>query len=412
MAGSPGRAVASGLASQTAATLPLALLGSQAPEMQDHFGFGDAALGAVVAAYFLVAGVGAPRGGRMVDRFGSQLGLRATSALIVVSLLVGAAAQSFAVIVVGMLVGAVATAIATPASNVVLVAHVPPSRRGVAFGIKQSSVPLAATLAGLAVPLVALTIGWRWSFLFATVTAVIAAVLAPADPADPDDPSRAAGAARPALGRPDPAAGAASGGRDRGIVSRPLVLMALVAVFAAVAVSTLNPFLVRAGTEAGFSTGAAGVMLSVAAAGLVASRIAWGFAIDRADLDPAVVVAFMISVGVVGFVLLATGRPVTFAVGALIAYGFGWAWPGVQFLAATRYWPDNPGEASGVVQLGAFTGATVGPLAFGVTVEAFDFSIGYLAAAVVAVVAATVAWLVARTSPARTGGVGLEEPSA
>lgn len=37
-------------------------------------------------------------------------------------------------------------------------------RRGFAFGVKQSAVPLTAMLAGLAVPVFAVTVGWRWAF--------------------------------------------------------------------------------------------------------------------------------------------------------------------------------------------------------------------------------------------------------
>ena len=43
----------------------------------------------------------------------------------------------------------------------------PARRRGAAFGIKQAAAPLATLLAGLAIPVFALTLGWRAAFLAA-----------------------------------------------------------------------------------------------------------------------------------------------------------------------------------------------------------------------------------------------------
>jgi MFS family permease len=189
------------------------------------------------------------------------------------------------------------------------------------------------------------------------------------------------------------------------------LLLAGVGVLASTAVGTLNPFLVRAGTEVGFATGSAGVLLSVSALGLIASRVLWGAALDRTGLEPVRIVALLLGVGVIGYGLLATTHRASFAVGAIIAYSFGWAWPGVQFLAGVRLWPDNPGEASGVLQMGAFMGATAGPLSFGLLVERTSFTTGYAAAACVAALGAAMAALLARdlarraarTDPARAG---------
>jgi hypothetical protein len=44
---------------------------------------------------------------------------------------------------------------------------------GLAFGIKQAAIPLATLLAGAAVPVVALTVGWRWAYVMAAGLAVL-----------------------------------------------------------------------------------------------------------------------------------------------------------------------------------------------------------------------------------------------
>ena len=372
----PGRALSSGLAAQTAGAMPIALLGAQAPELQTQFGFGDAALGAAVAAYFLAAGLFAPMGGRVVDRRGPAFGLRLTGALSAVSLVIEATAQSFGVMVVGVLVGSLGQAIVTPASTVALIQHVPKHRQGFAFGLKQSAVPLAASLSGLSLPLVALTVGWRWSFVAMLIFPLLGAVLAPVGSG--------------------PELSSARSSSPRARPPRALVKLALVGVLAAGAVSTLNPFVVRGGTEAGFSTASAGILLSIAAGCLIVSRVVWGWILDRTGIEPVVVVFALLSTGVVGFALLATGVRASYAAGAVIAYGFGWAWPGVQFLAGVQIWSDNPGEASGVLQLGAFMGATVGPLVFGVLAQQRNFSVAFLVPMVASGCAAVMAGFLAR----------------
>ncbi|NNL84168.1 MAG: MFS transporter [Myxococcales bacterium] len=354
----------------------MALIGAMAPELQAEFGFGDAELGMIAALYFVPAIVLGRYGGMLVDRLGPAVGLRATGAIVIACLLVAATAESFAMLLVGSFIGATSMALATPASNVVLVHHVPEKHRGLAFGLKQSAVPLAATLSGLALPLIALRAGWRWAFAVMIVFPLASLLLAPATPVEHR-----------------------SVGEWPGVRLRPpraLLLLAGVGVFAAMAVGTLNPFLVRAGIEAGFSAGAAGVVLSVAAASLIVTRVAWGAVLDRTGADPLRVIFLLLAVGSLGYAMLAAGTMVPFAIGAIIAYAFGWAWPGVQFLAGLRLWPENPGEATGILQMGAFLGATIGPLVFGVLAERISFAAGYTASAVVAAVAAGLVALLIR----------------
>ncbi len=373
----PGLAITVGLAAQTSGTVPIALIGAIAPELQAELGFGDSQLGLLAALYFFTAALLAPYGGRLVDRLGPAVGLRATGALVVVGLLVEATAQSFPLLLLGALIGAASLALATPASNVVLVHHVAPGRRGLAFGLKQSAVPLAAALSGLAVPLIALRAGWRWAFVVMLVFPLASLVLAPDTPVEHRSTGKDWKADRP---RPP----------------RALVLLAGVGLFAATAVGTLNPFLVRAATEAGFSTGGAGLLLSVAAGTLIVARVVWGVVLDRSGVDPLWVIFGLLAVGSLGYALMGTAAMVPFSVGAVIAYSFGWAWPGVQFLAGVRLWPDNPGEASGLLQRGAFIGAMSGPLAFGFLAERTSFGTANSVAAVFAATAAALAALVAR----------------
>ena len=52
-------------------------------------------------------------------------------------------------------------------------------RQGLAFGAQNSGATLGALLAGLALPVVAIPLGWRWAFVLVAALALAAAALAP-----------------------------------------------------------------------------------------------------------------------------------------------------------------------------------------------------------------------------------------
>jgi MFS family permease len=90
-----------------------------------------------------------------------------------------AAAPSTLWLLARLALAGVPTALSQPAANELLMARVAPQRRGFAFAVKQSAIPVSTLLAGLAVPVVALTIGWRWAFLFAAVLGLLTVAAVP-----------------------------------------------------------------------------------------------------------------------------------------------------------------------------------------------------------------------------------------
>ncbi len=62
-----------------------------------------------------------------------------------------------------------ANSVAQPAINLFMAEQVPLERQGLAFGIKQSAIPGAILVSGLALPLIALPLGWRSAFALAGV---------------------------------------------------------------------------------------------------------------------------------------------------------------------------------------------------------------------------------------------------
>src|SRR5829696_7279082 len=57
-------------------------------------------------------------------------------------------------------IAGLANAVSHTAANLSLAREVPASRQGLSFGIKQAAIPVATLLAGLAVPTIAVTLGW------------------------------------------------------------------------------------------------------------------------------------------------------------------------------------------------------------------------------------------------------------
>ena len=66
----------------------------------------------------------------------------------------------------------------------------------------------------------------------------------------------------------------------------------------------------------------------------------------------------------------------------------GWGWAGLFNLAIVRLNPDAPGVATGITQTGTYVGAGAGPLLFGWIADNFSTERAWVAAALLALVAA------------------------
>src|SRR3712207_8300789 len=82
--------------------------------------------------------------------------------------------------------------------------------------------------------------------------------------------------------------------------------------------------------------------------------------------------------------------------GTLLAFGAGWGWPGLFNFAVVLTNPGAPAAATGITQTGASGGAALGPLVFGLVVEATSYDVAWLVSGAIAL-AALAAILVARS---------------
>ncbi len=375
------RPVLLAVAVATAGVLPAFLTGGLAVQIRAEMGFGSAALGLAVALFFVSASTASVVMGRLVERIGSHRGMRlavfgSAASLLCVALFAG----SWTGLVVCLVFGGLANAVAHPATHLSLAREVPKGRQGLSFGIKQAAIPSATLLAGLAVPGIALTFGWRWAFAGGALLALIVALLVPKE----------------RLGGVKKVAEARSSDAPIG----PLVLLAFGIGLGSAAATPLGAFVVESSVATGLGVGAAGLLLALGSAASIVVRVLFGRLADGMGGGRLLLVGGMLGAGVAGFVMLATGSPALVVPGVLLAFAAGWGWPGLFNFAVVRTNPGAPAAATGVTQTGASGGAAVGPVLFGLVVEAAGYGTAWLLSGALAL-AALVAILAGRRAVLR-----------
>ena len=356
------------VAVSTVVTLPVFLVGSLAVQIRPDLHFNAATLGLVVACYYATAAAASVPAGQLAERVGGVRVMRVAALVSALALgLVAGVVRTWPALVAALILAGVASSAVQPAANLFLSRRVDARHQGLAFGIKQSAVPLAALLGGLAVPSLALTAGWRWAFAVAAVLAVGASLAVPR----PRRPLAVRRTARPPRPRPEPV--------------RPLAALAAGFGLALMACTSLGAFLVTSAVGAGIGRGAAGLLAALASCASLGARVIVGLLADRRQGRHFPVVAGMIGVGAIGFLLLAAGAltrlvPLLVA-GALLAYGAGWGWNGLFNFAVVRTHSISPARATGVTQTGGRVGGMIGPLVFGLLAVHLSFAVAWGVAA-------------------------------
>ena len=355
------RASIGALTTTIAVSVPVFLVGGLAVQIGDELRFSPAGLGLAVSAYFGASALASVPAGYLVERFGATRVSRAGIALAVASLLgVAAFANTLWSLILILALGAAANAMGQLASNTALSRHVPPRRQGLSFGIKQAAIPVATLLSGAAVPVVALTLGWRWAFVFVAGLAAATLLLVPNEPATTS--ARSAKTAKRATGA--------------------LIVIGVGATLAAAAANALGTFLVDSAVARGISPGPAGLALTLGSAVCVTSRILGGWLADRWPDRAITMISGLLLTGAIGLSLLAVpGNPALVA-GVVLGFGFGWAWPGLMNFAVVRLHPQAPAAATSITQTGVYAGGCIGPLGLGTLATAAGYPTMWVVAAV------------------------------
>jgi len=391
--GQPRGILAYAIVATTATTLPVFLLGALEPVLRGALGLRPGTEGLAVGGFFLAGVVGAVWAGRLLHRVRASVLVRAGAAAsagasgAVAGLVHGAVGLAGALVVAGA-----ANGVLQPGVNELLARLVRPGRRGWAFGVKQAAIPCATLIAGLALPLVALRSSWRFAYGGAALLALAMALLG-----------------APGVGRRGEVPHAATPLHVPGVL---LVVSAAMALGAGAA-NALGAFGVASLVHDRVQPATAGYVAALGSFAGLGTRLAMGWVADRHLARPLATVGLMLAVGAVGYAALATGLRALLLAGVVLGYAGGWGWNGLVNFAVSQLWPDHPGQATALVQAGAFAGSVVGPIGFGALVESAGFhaawvidGLGALGAAAGMLGAASVLYYHGRGSRRRLGRAG------
>ncbi len=137
------------------------------PLLQEEFGMGYAALGSVVAAFFLASGIGQTFVGVAVDRWGGRRVLAVGMATL--SLATGALAfvPAFWMFLPLAVLAGIGNCVFHPADFAILATRVHPSRTGRAFSIHAFGGTLGYVVSPVLLSLLGFAIGWRAALIVA-----------------------------------------------------------------------------------------------------------------------------------------------------------------------------------------------------------------------------------------------------
>jgi sugar phosphate permease len=303
-------------------------------------------------------------------------GLAATSAFLVLA----AQVDGLWPLCVALTLAGAAGASVNAASGRAVLRWFAPERRGLAMGLRQTSVPLGAALAATTLPFLVtgvggVSLGFGALAAFCLVSALLALALVREPPA----------ASAPAAA-PVPAAGADERERDRrrafrGVVAASTCLVVGQTVFVAFVVEMLHG-------ERSVSLHAAGLVFAAAQVLGASARVVVGTWSDHTPdrLSPLRLVAAVTAAGMLVLALVLQAPlpvllPVTVIVGAATI-----CWNGVAFTAAGELAPPGrTGRSLGLQSTANYLVASLTPYVFGTLISAAGFAVGF---AVVAIPAA------------------------
>lgn len=393
----PGtRVVFVSMLSTTLGILPAYLTAGLAVLVREDLGFTRSALGVAISAFFLVSALGSVPAGKFAERRGTRLTL-AVSAMFAAAAFVGIAmAQNWWWLVGALLFGGAANAMPAPATNRFMLENVRRQRQGLAFAFKQISFPMATFGAGLAVPLIGLTVGWRWAYVIGAIVALTSCwYFFTRLPPDPTPAPRGPKEDRVKAPAPD----------------QPMWILVALAFGASLATaggSSLASFYVESAVDGGLSPGAAGLGLSAGSLFGVGARLSFGAVADRMRRPLRfrhVAALFVVgALGLFGLTVTAT-QVAVLMLSTVVAFGAGWGWHGLFHLAVVKSSPRAPAAATGVVMVGLFLGGIYGPTAFGFIAEQVSFAASWTFLAVAMLTGAVILTLVDRRIEAKSGTI-------
>lgn len=366
------------------AVIPVWLIGGLAVEIRDELLLTDAQLGLVTGSFMAASAMLSIPGGLIVRRWGWTRGIRVVAALTGLACLgIATLAQDWRWLVLFIGVAGASHAIGQPSANLALLEGVPRQRQGLAFGIKQSSIPAGTMFAGVSVPLVGVTLGWRWAFAIVTIACLLLAAGALGSRHRRDD---RANIPRPRVGRRFPT-------EER----LPLLLLALGGGLGTAASNTLGAFTVVHAAGLGLDSSAGGLLLAAGSTANIVARLLLGSIADRFDTDNEALVSAMMAIGSLGFLTIALAPTVpVLVIAVIVAFVTGWGWNGLYHLATMQRYRSSAASVTGLTGTFLSIGGSIGPIVFGLLAEGHSFRVAWFASAATSLAAGILIGLAGR----------------
>ena len=366
--------VATVMLAMTLGSLPIFLLGAFSPEIQEALGLSDARFGAVFAAYFVAAMLLSFPAGNLSEWRGPGWTMSVAAVGVAVSLVgVGLSRTGFH-LAMAVLLGGIANTLTQPAGNLALARALPPRRLGLAFALKQSSIPIASMIGGLAVPTLGLLLGWRLTIALGALPAIGVLIMARVTvPQRGRAPRRATGRGSTPL--------------------RPLLLLTIAGICGAAGSTGMIAFFVDSARTGGVGPAAAGIWFACAGVAAIAGRLLGAWLADGWKRRPPLTLclAAFFGLGAVGYFMLAFADTWPLRVACTFpAFVAGWGWQGMFHHATVTFSPNAPARATGITQTGLSIGAFVGPITFGAVVDASSFRTAWIVVAALMAAAGTI----------------------
>ncbi len=141
------------------------VIGILAPDLQDMFGWSETDYSSIVTSFQIAYALGLVSMGRLLDYIGTRRGFAGALSLWSIAGMAHALAGSVIGFASARFALGIAEAANFPAAIKTVAEWFPKKERAFATGLFNSGTNIGALLAPIAVPIIAVTMGWQWAFI-------------------------------------------------------------------------------------------------------------------------------------------------------------------------------------------------------------------------------------------------------
>ena len=330
-----------------------------APVAQTEIGVPASAVGIVTALIYFAATFTAISAGNLINHFGALRASQLSLVLAAAGIAIISTANPW-LVVLGALVIGTGYGVVTPSSSAILADRTPEKMRAFIFSLKQTGVPIGGALAGAAIPLLIVGLGWKEAALIAGAACFVLAVAV--------QPYRAGVDLAPHAPRPTAPVHLLE--PFKLVMSHPRLRELALASFSYSGMQMcMGSFLVVFLTErVGLTLGSAGAALSTAMIAGTVGRIAWGIFADNWISPRTVLGGLGAIMAIAAFVTAAITPSWPYPLLLVVSFVFGASaigWNGVYLAEVVRNAPQGTaGSATGASLAMTYAGVVFLPTIF------------------------------------------------